>query len=425
MNKIVICGLSNRALKMFIEPILKRFPNKNKIVALLDFDSRRYDQCLDMYPELANVPFYLPNQFTQMVKEAGITKVIVTSRDDTHVDYILQALALDLDVISEKPMVTTAEDACRVLEAEQNSKGRVTVAFNYRYSPHHLKIKELIQSGAIGRVTSVDLNWYVDTYHGSSYFKRWNRNRAFSGGLSIHKSTHHFDLVNWWVDQLPETVFAFGDLHYYGSASELNPSMKDGRHCGTCTEQQDCSYYRRWFGRGDSAVAKDDHLMAGQDIQAYSDYRPDSCIFDSEIEIEDTYAATVRYSGGTLLSYSINFSVPYEGYRLAINGTKGRIETQEYHAPSRTPFPVAAQTIDYIPLFGRKQIIHVVENEGGHGGGDPLIQEDLFLGVDQTRPVEVLAGAEAGAYSIAVGEAVWKSVKEGKPITVQSLLQRD
>lgn len=69
-------------------------------------------------------------------------------------------------------------------------------------------------------------------------------------------------------------MFAFGDLHYYGSASELNPSMKDGRHCGTCTEQQDCSYYRRWFGRGDSAVAKDDHLMAGQDIQAYSDYRP-------------------------------------------------------------------------------------------------------------------------------------------------------
>lgn len=66
-----------------------------------------------------------------------------------------------------------------------------------------------------------------------------------------------------------------------------------------------------------------------------------------------------------------------------------------------------------------------MENEGGHGGGDPLIQEDLFLGVDQTRPVEVLAGAEAGAYSIAVGEAVWKSVKEGKPITVQSLLQRD
>ncbi|KGA97438.1 oxidoreductase [Alkalihalobacillus alcalophilus ATCC 27647 = CGMCC 1.3604] len=422
MKKIVVCGLSNRALKMFIEPILTRFYHENQVVGLLDFDARRHEICVETYPELAGVGFYTPEQFEQMVKETGATTVIVTSRDDTHVDYILRGLALNLDIISEKPMVTTSEDARRVLEAEQNSKGKVTVAFNYRYSPYHIKIKELIQSGKIGKVTSIDLNWYIDTYHGSSYFKRWNRERAFSGGLSVHKSTHHFDLVNWWIDQQPEEVFAFGDLHYYGQESELNPSPRDGRHCGTCSEQQNCSYYRRWFGRSDTTAAKDDHLMAGQDLGAYTNYRPDSCIFDSEIEIEDTYVATVKYNKGALLSYSINFSVPYEGYRLAINGTKGRIETQEYHAPSRTPFPVPEQTIDFIPLFGSKEIIHVVKNEGGHGGGDPLIQEDIFLGPDPARPYEVLAGAEAGTYSIAVGEAVWKSTKSGQPIKIKSLL---
>ena len=68
----------------------------------------------------------------------------------------------------------------------------------------------MVWEGRLGRITSVDLNWYLDTYHGSSYFKRWNRRREMSGGLSIHKSTHHFDLVNWWIGQKPVEAFAYG-----------------------------------------------------------------------------------------------------------------------------------------------------------------------------------------------------------------------
>ncbi|ARK29549.1 Gfo/Idh/MocA family protein [Halalkalibacter krulwichiae] len=421
MKKIVVCGLSNRALDMFIMPILTKFNDINQIVGLLDRDMKRIELCKERFPELTNVPAYTPLEFSHMVKETEATTVIVTSRDDTHVDYILQSLEHDLDVISEKPMVTTSEDAKKVVEAEGKSKGRVTVAFNYRYNPFHRKIKEIILEGKIGRVTSIDLNWYIDTYHGASYFKRWNRMREFSGGLSVHKSTHHFDLVNWWIDQKPEEVFAFGALNYYGKDGELNPSSVNNRYCGTCTEKQLCDYYTRWSNRSDSILVNDDHIRM-EATQNYTDYRPDACIFDHEIDIEDTYVATVKYDRGALLSYSINFSVPYEGYRLAINGTKGRIETQEFHELSRVPFPVPTQTIDYFPLFGSKEVIHVVQTEGGHGGGDPIIQEDLFLGVDPNRPYEILAGTEAGAYSIAVGEAVWKSSKQNKSISINELL---
>ncbi|WP_039790212.1 Gfo/Idh/MocA family oxidoreductase, partial [Paenibacillus riograndensis] len=126
---------------------------------------------------------------------------------------------------------------------------------------------------------------------------------------------------------------------------------------------------------------------------------------------------------GALLSYSINFSAPYEGYRLAINGTLGRIESTEYHEPSRVPFPIPQQTIDYYPLFGAKEIIYVVRGEGGHGGGDPVLLRDLFDHPDKHRGYEILAGAEAGAYSIAAGEAVWLSNREGRAITIEDLLQ--
>ncbi|MBM0065567.1 Gfo/Idh/MocA family protein [Alkalicoccobacillus gibsonii] len=425
MRKIAVCGLSNRALKMFMEPVMYQFSQTNQIVGLLDIDPRREEICIEKFPELVGTPFYTQfEQFDEMIKTTGANTIIVTGRDDSHVDYIVKGLEHDLDVITEKPMVTTVKDAKRVMEAEGKSKGKVTVAFNYRYSPYHRKIRELIADGKLGRITSVDLNWYIDTYHGSSYFKRWNRMREYSGGLSIHKSTHHFDLVNWWIDQKPEQVFAHGALNYYGKDGELNPSPTDNRFCGTCKEQHLCPYYTRWFGRGTGAT-EDDHLNSDQKMEAYTNYRPDACIFDHEIEIEDTYTASVRYDKGALLSYSINFSLPYEGYRLAINGTKGRLETTEFHSPDRTPFPIPEQTIDFFPLFGSKEVIHVVKNDGGHGGGDPLIQEDIFLGPDPTRPYEILAGSEAGAYSIAVGEAVWKSSKSGLPIDIEQLLKHN
>ncbi|MDL4839590.1 Gfo/Idh/MocA family protein [Aquibacillus rhizosphaerae] len=425
MKRIVICGISNRAMGMFIEPVLTSYYEHNQIVGLLDVDNRRMSLCKEKYPSLMDIPCFNENQFKQMIQETQANTVIVTSRDDTHVNYILQALENDLNVITEKPMVTTAADAKTVMEAEQRSLGNVTVAFNYRYNAYHRRIKEIIMDGKVGRVTSVDLNWYIDTYHGASYFKRWNRVREHSGGLSVHKSTHHFDLVNWWIDQLPEQVFAYGALNYFGKDGELNPSPKNNRFCGTCQEQLDCQYYMRWSNRTNNVRIKDDHIQSTTNSLTkpdYTNYRPDACIFDHEIEIEDTYVATVKYDKGSFLSYSINFSLPYEGYRLAINGTKGRIETMEFHEPSRVPFPIPEQTIDYYPLFGSKEVIHVVKGEGTHGGGDPLLQEDLFLGVDPTRSYDILAGTKAGAYSIALGEGVWRSSKTNLPIRINELL---
>jgi len=122
-----------------------------------------------------------------------------------------------------------------------------------------------------------------------------------------------------------------------------------------------------------------------------------------------------------MLSYSVNFSVPYEGYRLAINGTKGRIETKEIMS-GRAAFHVPEQTIDYFPLFGGKETIHVVPKTGGHGGGDPLILEDLFLGPDPLRHYDIMAGAEAGALAVLTGEAVWKSAAANQPIRLSDLL---
>ncbi|MFC0211376.1 Gfo/Idh/MocA family protein [Paenibacillus chartarius] len=429
-KRYAVCGVSNRAINMFIGPMLGTFSEGSELVALLDADPQRHIICKKKYAAIANVPEYAPDEFDRMVRETKPDVIIVAGRDDTHVEYIVQALARDLDVMTEKPMATTGADCRRILDAEAASKGKVTVTFNYRYAPIHRRIKEMVLEGKLGRITSIDLNWYIDTYHGASYFKRWNRLREVSGGLSIHKSSHHFDLVGWWTGQRPVEAFAYGALNYYGPDGELNPRREDGRFCGTCDVRQQCAYYMRWSSRSADIQVRDDHIgtvkVAGAGAEAqqgYTGYRPDACIYDSEINIEDTYTATVRYDGGALLSYSVNFSLPYEGYRLAINGTKGRLETTEYHMPARVPFPTPEQTIDYFPLFGSKETIHVVQREGGHGGGDPVLLEDLFLGPDPLRTYPILSGAADGAYSVGTGEAVWRSVKEGRPVRLDEVLK--
>ena len=116
---------------------------------------------------------------------------------------IVQALARDINVITEKPLTTDETKCQRIIDALESSKGKVRVAHNYRYSPHRQRMKELLAQGRIGKLTSIDFHWYLDVYHGAAYFRRWHGKERFSGGLFVHKASHHFDLLNWWIGSEP------------------------------------------------------------------------------------------------------------------------------------------------------------------------------------------------------------------------------
>lgn len=432
-----ICGLSSRALSMYALPLIgdPRFPEfgdfsaSSKLVGILDLDQERvsaFNQGLG-----TSIPAYSPDEFDRMVAENLPDVVIVAGVDGTHAEYIVKALEHDLDVITEKPMVIDCEQARAVLRAERQSKGTVRVGHNSRYFPAHMQVKRMIRQGLLGRITNVELTWNVDTYHGSSYFYRWNRDRSKSGGLTITKGCHHFDLINWWVDDVPEQVFAYGALNYYGSNSPYNPEKRDGREYTVEEQKERCPYYGRWHA-GRAEAPKDDHLSIRQQVlklpynAQYSQDRP-LYIYDEDIRIEDTYSAVVRYRNGASLSYSTNFSAPWEGYVLGINGTKGRLETTHYTAPSRCPFPVSdGQQIIYYPLFGERQIHETRQGQGSHGGADPVLRHELFISPSaESEELDMRAGSLDGAYAVAIGEAVWRSATENRSIGIPELLAID
>jgi predicted dehydrogenase len=427
-KRYAVVAVSNRAVGMFLDPIKNTYHNFAEVVALVDKDRMR----MTHYNETRKVkiPCYAGEEFEKMVEEQKPDAVIITCYDGMHHHYIIKALKHDLDVLSEKPLTIDEEKCAALARAASTSKGKVTVTFNYRYAPSATKIRELVEAGRIGKVVSVDLNWYLDTYHGSSYFQRWNRLREFSGGLSIHKACHHFDLVSWWIGQKAQEVFSFGTRNFYGPKGVHNPlapgQIGDGRICPTCDIRQKCRYYMRWnrdeLRKGQPGVRVDEFV---DPAQRYEGYSPRQCIYDPQINIEDTYAVVVRYNGGAFLNYSLNASMPYEGYRVGINGTEGRIEYTEFHGgESRLPFPEPeAQPVVYIPIFGGRQMIDVINLGGGHGGGDPLLMDEIFIGPDNTF-VKRSAGIEDGIEAVMTGVAVHRAANEHQIISVDEMRKR-
>jgi predicted dehydrogenase len=426
-TRYAVCGLSNRAIGAYIPALTDSSPfaGYGELVAILDQDAARMQAYRDL--KGLDVPYYTSEAFDRMIEETRPDVVIVTVPDGAHAEYIVKALEQDLDVVTEKPMVIDGDQALAVIHAERQSRGSVRVTHNYRYVQAHMQIKRMIQAGLLGRITNVELSWNIDTFHGSSYFYRWNRDRALSGGLTITKGCHHFDLVNWWLGDVPAQVFAYGALNYYGAKSPHNPAVAEGRAYSTSEQLTHCPYRRRWAPG--LTTPEDDHLRPGEPSFSLPNpvqYPPERplYIYDEEIAIEDTYSAVVRYRKGASLAYSANFSAPWEGYTLGINGTHGRLESIHYTAPSRCPFPTSdRQTITYFPIFGERQIHETRVVAGGHGGADPLLMRDLFTGLSQeSKELEISATSIDGAYAVVVGEAIWRSVQENRPIAIAELL---
>ena len=442
-RRYVVCGLSNRGLASFVLPLLggavhdadngslgfgaerEDLSAHGDVVGIVDPDQRRVEQFnAELLPAgRPPVPWFDPGDTDRMFTELKPDAVIVTSPDHTHVDYILAALARDVDVITEKPMVTTADQAARVLSAEQESQGSVRVTHNLRYTPRHRRIKELIRAGAVGRPVHVLLEYHVDIRHGASYFLRWNRLRARSGGLSVHKSTHHLDLVSWWLDDAPERVFALGGRYYYGSDSPHRPRDADQiPYEGAALREHD-PYFQAQLGSGTFPSETGDR--GGLFGLRYAHEYPagaDRYLYDDEIDIEDTYTALVGYPGGAALSYSIGFSSPWEGYRVVVNGTHGQLESMSGRLPGGEPLP-GGGVIVHRPLFGPADTIRPEAAHGGHDGADPMLRRDLFVGPSAlSTDLGLVASSIEGAQAVAAGEAIWRSIAESRPVDVAELL---
>ncbi|MFJ4717885.1 Gfo/Idh/MocA family protein [Streptomyces luteogriseus] len=380
-----------------------------------------------------------PDRFTALLAEEGIDEVVVTTVDAEHDRYIVPALKAGCRVVTEKPMTVDAERCSRILATVRETGNSLTVAFNYRFNPVHEKVRALLADGAIGEVLSVHFEWLLDVRHGADYFRRWHREKRHSGGLLVHKSSHHFDLVNWWLADEPREAFGYGRLAFYGrEAGERHGLRRD---------------YDRAHGAEPAAddpfaldLAADPTLRALYlDAERDDGYLRDRNVFGGPVTIEDDMSVLVRYARGATVTYHLTAYSPWEGYRVMFNGSAGRLELEVEESRWQPPRSRITSAVGAVhgdtaaehaggarltlrPLWQPPVDVPLAVAHEAHGGGDPRMLDALFGPVGQAGPPDTAAAIHPtaterdGALALAVGLAANRSFETGRPVRTDELI---
>ncbi|WEJ58186.1 Gfo/Idh/MocA family oxidoreductase [Devosia sp. FJ2-5-3] len=426
--KYAIVGTGGRH-QMFRHAVAETHADTAELVALCDVNQSRLALSASKVPNRGGngIATYLAEDFDRMLSEQDPDTVIVTTPDYLHDEYIVRSLRAGRNVMTEKPMTVDLTRLKRILDAQRETGKKVTVTFNYRYSPARTQLKEILMSGTIGDITAIDFRWYLDRVHGADYFRRWHRYKEKSGGLLVHKSTHHFDLLNWWAASTPVSVSATGKRDFYTPEMAVKLGLENhGPRCHTCPVADKCAF--RMDLAADEPL-KELYLDAEQD----DGYWRDKCVFAEDITIEDTMQVQARYASGTSLNYTLVAYSPWEGLEVKFHGTKGELTHKHIevhgvfaggHRERGGDEEVEAMSTELHLAGGLPQKLDVWTGKGSHGGADPIMLGYLFN--PDGMPEDQYGRASdqvAGAWSILTGIAANQSIaQDGARIEIARML---
>ncbi len=402
------------------------------LVAFADPNPARVDVAQRLLTEgLGRAPATLStdvDDLAGLLRRERVGTVVVTSVDRTHAGHLVTALRHGARVVTEKPMTIDPAGTRAVLDAVAATGGELRVGFNYRFNPVHRQVRRLLTEGAVGDVLSVHFEWLLDVHHGADYFRRWHRDKANNGGLMVHKASHHFDLVCWWLDADPVTVTALGRTAFYGAAGHARGLARD---------------YVRATGSPGAAgdpfaldLAADPRLRELYlDAEVHDGYLRDRNVFGPGITTEDDVAVLAGFDTGASLSYHLTAHSPWEGYRIAFNGSAGRLELDVVETTWAAPGqagpqgalvygeaadPHAGTTRITLHRHWRPPVDVPAETvAGGHGGGDERLMAALFDGDD---PDGIAADHRDGARALLIGLAANVSFGTGGTVRPADLV---
>lgn len=424
-KRLALVGTGIRGVSFWGQFIQKHYSDTAEFVGLCDINPGRL-VFAKSHIGIPDCPTF--TSFDEMLAVAKPDLVLVATVDNTHDEFIVKALNAGINVVTEKPMTTTADKCQSIVDAAKTSSATLIMGFNYRYGSVFAKLKEMLSAGAIGDVTSIDFNWYLNNYHGASYFRRWHGIREKGGTLLLHKAAHHFDLLNWWIGSDPIEVHAYGGLEHYGHNNAFR-----GARCTGCEFKDKCAYF--WDITQDRMA-----MNLYKNNEQYDGYIRDGCVWRNEIDIFDKMAVQIKYANNVQVAYSLTTYSPYEGFRLAFNGRSGRMETwegvpslmeeqedqAELHAKEMSHASHSKKELSYHeiitqPNFGEfKRIKHPYVRKG-HWGGDHIIMDEILRGKVANPDLHQGANYRDGAMAVLIGIAARRSIDEGRAIPISEL----
>jgi predicted dehydrogenase len=338
--------------------------------------------------------------------------VIITTPDDLHYGPCMAALRQGYDVLLEKP-ISPSEQECRDILALTEQTGRiVAVCHVLRYAPYFVKLRELMLSGAIGRVVSLQHFEPIEHVHMSHSFVRgnWHDSRA-TAPIILAKSSHDLDMLRWLVNRSSRRIQAFGNLSWFHAGNA--PAGSTARCADGCAVEPGCPYSalkiyhrnRTWlyvFDLPDDEEAWGDAILEYLRTTNYG-----RCVYRMDNDQCDHYVTNILFEGEVTASFSMEAFTPWGGRRTRVMGSHGYIEgdmaqmaVHDFRTGEHTVLEATAIDVDQY-------------SGSGHGGGDWRLMANWVEAVATKDASLLSSGLDASVESHVMAFAAERSRTRG------------
>lgn len=310
---------------------------------------------------------------------------IIATMDRDHYSHVMQALDCGYDILLEKPISPDPVECLRI-EERANALGRkITVCHVLRYTNFFGTIKDILDSGELGRIVSIRHSENIGNFHMAHSFVRGNwRNDALSSPIIMQKSCHDLDILLWLTGSHCTRVASFGSLHYFRPE---NAPAGAGKRCCQCPVGESCRFnakkvYLPILGQWPADVvcleptedALDEALRTGP----YG-----RCVYFCDNNVCDHMSTILEFENGITATFSLtaqtsnihrNIHIMCENGEILADDGERKVEVRHFVASPADTFST--------------RTIHIRTNASGHGGGDARIMEDFsasLTAVEESR----------------------------------------
>lgn len=333
--------------------------------------------------------------------------VIISTPDNLHYGPCMAALKAGYDILLEKP-ISPSEKECRDILALAKKTGRIiAVCHVLRYAPYFVKLRETIQSGAIGELISIQHLEPIEHIHMSHSYVRGNwHDRNATNPIILAKSCHDLDILRWMVGKPCTKIVAMGSLKWF--RSENAPAGSTARCTDGCPAEATCPYsalkiyYRERqrthvFDLPEEKEKQGDYILDKLRTTNYG-----RCVYHMDNNQEDHYITSMQFEGGVTASFSMEAFTSYEGRRTRVMGSMGDI-VGDMEKFTLTDFRTGKSTVFDSSVAGDM-----------HAGGDWRLVRDWLQAITQHNPALLTSTIDASIESHVMGFMADKSIKTGK-----------
>ena len=370
--KVILIGAGNRGGTY--TDVMAAMPEQFEVVAVAEPRDSRRERIQEIHKLPDDMCFTDYKPLLALGKIADIALIATMDRD--HFEPAMMAIDLGYDLLLEKPITPTPEECIALTENAEKHGVKVVICTVLRYTPLFIKLKEIIDSGRIGKVMSINHEECVEFVHQSHSFVRGNwGNSERSSVMLLQKSCHDIDILQWLLGKKCKKVQSFGALTYF--TEENAPEGAPERCIEGCPVGDTCIYNSvklylendsNWFRSAATKLVK----STDEDVKkSLLESNYGKCVFHCDNDVVDHQTVNMLFEDDITVTFTMN-AFNTGGRYINIYGTKGEIRAAlKGDTPIRV-YDIVSKETEEIPSSGTDGII------GGHGGGDSGIIVTLY-----------------------------------------------